>query len=239
MTTPLYPDLAPLTFSWGFLRAGLAQTREAIHSWLLSINSQCAIADLDVPLDQALGQMQPLTHPPSKDLLVATQSDWTACFNNGANGPDLLSLMTVLAGRLKCCGVLIRCVTDKRMYSEHDQQDHCTHIGFEVFKPSTEPLVGPIRRVSVFQYYGKWMFTQSGDPLPGEDLTQYKANSIRRRLTLDSIDAFCQTLGLSPLTPEFYLARSCLVTRTGMADYVFSRSLVEAQAIFTLTSGRK
>src|SRR5438128_1358780 len=162
MTTPLYSHLAPLTFSWGFLQTGLPRAREVLRSWLLGIDPRCEITDLDSPLDQVFVRMQPLTHPPSKELLVATQSDWIACFDNGANGADLLSLMTVLTSRLKCCGVVIWCATDKRMYAPQDSRDHFTRLGFEVFKPGAEPIVGPTRLVSLSQYYGKWKFVQSG-----------------------------------------------------------------------------
>lgn len=239
MTTSLYPHLAPLTFSWGFLQSGIPQVRESLRSWLLGFSPHCDMTDLDGPLDEVLGQMQPLTIPPSKRLLVATQSDWIACFDNGANGADLLSFMTVLTNRLNCCGLVVRCATDKRMYSPQEQQDHFTHLGFEVFKPEAEPLIGPTRLVSLSQYYGKWKFTQGGDPLPDEDVAQYKASPIQGRLTLESIAAFCQSLGLSPFTPAFYRNHSCLATMRGVTNYPVSRSLIEAQAVFSPLSAPK
>jgi hypothetical protein len=112
MISPLYPNLAPLTFSWGFLRAEFTQVREALHAWLRNLDAQCDIIDLNTYLEKNLQQLHPLTLPPTKTLLVATQSDWVGCFNNGANGADLLSHMSVLTDRLKCYGVVIRCVND-------------------------------------------------------------------------------------------------------------------------------
>ena len=235
MTTPLYPHLAPLTFSWGFLQTGLPQGREKLVAWVRGFVPQCEITHLDGPLDDVLGQMQPLTLPASKRLLVSTQSDWVACFDNGANGADLLSLMTTLTSRLNCCGLVIRCATDRRMFSPQDRQDHFTHLGLEVFQPEAEPLVGPTRLVSLSQYYGKWKFTQNGDPLPGENVANYKASPIYRRLTLEGIDTFCQSLGLFPFTPSFYLPNSCLFTMRGVTKYPVSRTLVEAQAVFAST----
>src|SRR5262249_20049376 len=146
-------------------------------------------------------------------------------------GADLLSFMVVLTDYLKCCGLVIRCVKDKRMYSSKDQQDHFTHLGWEVYEPRAERLISPTRLVSLSQYYGKWRFTQSGDPLPGEEVAQYKATPVQRKLTLDSVSAFSQSLGLSPFAPSFYLSHSCLVTIRGTTTYTVSRSLVEAQAV--------
>jgi hypothetical protein len=236
MTTPLYPHLVPLTFTWGFLHTGLLQAREALLSWLLDFSPQVDIADMDSPLEEALVAMQPLTVPPSKRLLVATQSGWTACFDNGANGAELLSLMTVLTSRLKCDGLVIRCVTDKRMYSPPDQEDHFTHLGFEFFRPGVAPAIGPTRAVSLYQYYGKWKFRQGGEPLPAEDSAQYTARPIQRRLSLESIAGFCQSLGLSPFVQSFYLNRCCAASISGVSNYPVSRSLREAQAIFSQTS---
>jgi hypothetical protein len=122
------------------------------------------------------------------------------------------------------------------MYSPLDEKDHFTHLGWDVFQPAEEPPVGPIRFVSLSQYYGKWKFTQRGNPLPGEDLSQYQKRPIQARLTLDSIAAFCSTLGLTPFTPSFYLPRSCVATMRGVTNCPVSRSLGEAQALFGLTS---
>lgn len=232
MTTPLYPNLAPLTFSWGFLQTNIHHAKGSLHSWLLKTFPRCEMTDLEVPLEDALRRLQPLTIPPSKMLLVPTQSDWIACFDNGANGADLLSVMSVLTHRLKCTGLILRCAIDKRMYSPKDTQDHFTRLGLEIFKAESEPLTGPTRFVSPSQYYGTWKVNQGGEPLAGENVVQYKVSPIKARLTLDTLDATCQSLGLLPFLPSFYRNYSCLIALEEVTNYPVRRSLSEAQEIY-------
>lgn len=221
-----------MTFSWGFLKTGLPQASEAFRSWLKSYSSHFETIYLDGSLDKTLEQMQPLTLPASKRLLISTQSNWIACFENGVKGADLLSFMSILTTHLNCEGLVIRCATDKRMYSPHDKNEHFTNLGFDVFAPGAGDSVGPIRSVSLTQYYGKWKFKQGGNLLRGEIAEQYKMNPVQRRVTLESIDTFCHSLGLSPFAPSFYLNRSCLISMQEATDFPISRSLIEAQATF-------
>ncbi len=232
MTAPLCPHLAPLTFAWGFLQTGLSEASETLRLWMLGIDHQSELVKIDRPLDEVLQGMQPLTLPATKYLLVATQVDWVACFDNCVNGADLGSLMTVLSTRLKCRGIVTKCSTDKRMYSIQDREDHFTHLGFEVYSPGIEQSLGPTRFVSLSQYYGRWKFRQGGKPLPQEDVTEYAGSPIQRRLTLERIDDICQSFGLSPFEVSFYLNHSSILLMKGVTKPAVSRSLVEAQAYF-------
>lgn len=235
MTVPLYPEFAPITFSWGFLRATPPQVQETLCSWLDGLGTYCLSSEILKPLREALSVLSPLTRPPSIRLLAKTRSAWTACFENGVSGADLLSFMTVITHKLQCDGLVVRCVNDKRMYATNDEDDHLTHIGFELFKPGAHPAVGPVRAVSVHQYYGKWKFSQRGDPQPGEDLRRYESSPIQNRLTLRQICDFCGTLELAPFETSFYLPEAILVDwyTEGAKRYATSLSLDEAAAVFS------
>lgn len=239
MTTALFPELAPLTFSWGFIRADPARVQEHLRSWLLGIGIPCVVGEMDRPLGEALRSLPPLTLPPSKRLLVATRAGWTACFDNGAKGADLLSFMTILTDRLRCEGLVVRCANDRRMYSSRDRGDHFTHLGFEFFRPGSEPSIGPERAVALSQYYGKWKFTAGGPPLSGEDVSRYEVAAAQDRLTLDLIDSCCRPLGLVPFDPEFYLPQGYIAdSHTGAgSSYAISLSLPEAGAVFSQAAG--
>jgi len=235
MATTLLPELAPLTFSWGFIRAGTVTVQEQLRSWLLGIGVPCIVREVDRPLNEALLTLSPLTLPPSKRLLLATQSEWTACFDNGVNGADLLSFMTVLTDRLRCEGLVLRCVNDRRMYSSRDREDHLTHLGLEFFRPGPEPSVGPERAISLRQYYGKWKFSAGGPPLPAEDTSRYEKTPTQDRLTLDLIDSYCRSLGLAPFESEFYLPQGHMIDSYSSSSIKYSimLSLPEAGAVFT------
>ena len=193
------------------------------------------LSAVDLSIGEALLTLSPLTLPPSKRLMVATQSSWTACFDNGTRGTDLLSFMTVLTDRLRCEGLILHCANDRRMYANRDQHNHFTNLGFEYFRPVGEASIGPERAVSLSQYYGKWKFAAAGPPLPAEDLSRYEMTSTRSRLTLDMLDSYCRSLGLSPFNPEFYLPHGYLADSytNGTTRYAATLSLHEAGAVFS------
>lgn len=238
MTKPLFPKLAPLTFSWGFIRSSSGMVAEEFRLWLAGIGVPCAITEIDCQIEEALQQLTPLTLPPGKRLFVATRSEWTACFDNGARGADLLSLMTILTDRLRCEGLLLHCATDRRMYSNKDRGEHLTHVGFQFFRPGPEASTGPVRAVSLEQYYGKWKFASGGTPLPEEAPFHCEGKRVRERLTLDMIDTCCRSFGLAPFDPSFYLPHGRLAdSQSSPGDrYSVRLSLAEAREVFSLGS---
>lgn len=235
MIQPLHTHLAPLTFSWCFFQCNLAQLQAGVGAWMAELGISYDIQEYSAPLEQALQLLQPLTLPPSKRLFVATTSSWTACFDNGANGGDYLSLMTVLTSRLQCSGLVVRCIDDKRMYSSKDQHPHFTSLGFQVFQTKGERLTGPTRFVSLSQYYGKWRFSEGGEPLAVEQLATCDSSRSRKNVTLDMINAVCQSLGVTPFASSFYLDQTVLVSASPVVSEV-ALTLSEARSVFGLST---
>src|SRR5690242_17230408 len=93
---------APLTFSWGFLEAPLDKAADTFLAWRKTIYPKVERKPLPAPLPVALLELQPLTTPPTRELLLATSSPWVAYFNNGARVHDAASPVGHMCKLLKC-----------------------------------------------------------------------------------------------------------------------------------------
>src|SRR5215510_2421334 len=109
MKTLLDNKLAPLTFSFGFLEMPFQTVVDAYVEWHKELNLSVVISPIELPLEQALLELEPLITPHTKRLLMATQSVWTAYFDNGINGGDPFPPISYLSQRLRCKGLAVTC----------------------------------------------------------------------------------------------------------------------------------
>ncbi|WP_224372651.1 hypothetical protein [Hyalangium versicolor] len=83
---------------------------------------------------------------------------------------------------------------------------------------------------------GRWVFGQSGEPFPFENLERYQVRRIRDRFTFDMLKEYLLHLGLSPFQEEFYLpqgAPAWLVEKTGPVVHTYKEyTLAQAREHF-------
>src|SRR5262245_2355127 len=98
-------DLAPLTFSIGFLKAPMDRIVHAYKWWQRKTLNRVKTEKFEAPLREALLRLPPLAIGSHRTLFVQTRSAWTAYFDNGAKGGDPFSTISYLAEHLKTEGV--------------------------------------------------------------------------------------------------------------------------------------
>ena len=101
--------LAPLTFAWGFLEASVDAVIKGYVRWQRTILHSVKIQTIDMPLADALRQLEPLDMGSRRVLFLSTKGRWTACFDNGARGGNPSTFVGVLSERLKA-------IVSKKLY---------------------------------------------------------------------------------------------------------------------------
>jgi hypothetical protein len=97
-------NLIPITFSIGFVNSSFSDVRNTFVAWKTQHLRSITSKQIDLPLGNALKQLQPLTPIPRRWLLVPTTADWVAYFDNGTHGPDPASAVSYLSLKLACRG---------------------------------------------------------------------------------------------------------------------------------------
>ena len=145
-------------------------------------------------LDAAFSVGSEFTNVPTIYLVLPTRSKWTVLWNNS----------------LLCDGYdsLCWCLTQNRRYttihwSAHDELttfqpgagfNHRRFVNGEVIE----------RTVHAIQEDKRWIFYESGQPLPEEDIQAYTLSRKRARLNETGMAALLSRLGASPWVEQFY-----------------------------------
>jgi len=75
-----------------------------------------------------------------------------------------------------------------------------------------------VRALTAANDGGRWVFVQSGEPFPFEQVEQYQARRVRDRFTFDMLKDYLRHLRLAPFEEDFYLppgSPAWLVQKTG------------------------
>jgi hypothetical protein len=112
-------------------------------------------------------------------------------------------------------------------------------VMLDVFGPKQPgKLNNYVRALEVANDGGRWVFVQSGEPFPFEQLEQYQARRVRDRFTFEMLKDYLRHLGLSPFEEDFYMppgTRAWLVQKTGPFTTVGREyTLEEARAAHVL-----
>src|SRR5437773_2134292 len=193
----LFPDgrFVPLTFSTGFLESPLETVIDAYLTWTKRNFGALEIRPVDGGLASALPHLEPLTTPPRRNLLLATESKWTAYFDNGTRGPDPFSPVSYLAQRLQCRGIVARCVPDLWI-GEVGTTGTYGAVQFELFASQPREFLNYERAVGAVNDGGRWCFDVQGAVQPFEEVDRYSARKIRDRFTPDMLERYCSAVGI-------------------------------------------
>jgi hypothetical protein len=203
-------DPLRLTRKIGFLQATLPTSQANLVAWLketgeagsISIEAPSAVGSLAGVLRSLL----PLTIPEiERRLLVPTDSPWTAYLDNFKLGTDP-SAIAYLARRMKCLGVHV---------VAHDEA-----VSLALYGPQNDPdSDNTIRSIRIFRELDKWMFRESGKPLPFEETKSYRAARVEDRFTVEMLERDLKELGIRAFATDFYrpAEASLIATRTKRA----------------------
>jgi len=167
------------------------------------------------PLSESLLALEPLTTPQDRDLLVETDSGWTAIFSNGLRVNDVHSSVSYLSRLLKCRGLEVACVPDRSKNYPKDALQVYGAVVFTLHGPEQNDWTNRIRHVAVTNDVSGWEFTAQGDVQPYEHTENYRKRKIVDRFTPDMLESYCSALGIDLFNPKFYGPQSLLGHTTG------------------------
>ncbi len=211
---------APVTSTMGFLELGAEQAARAFATWQEGLMTPRGITvevlPVSGPLEQALSSLLPLNGVEiERHLFIPTRSAWTAYVENGWTGTDAASPMRSMARRLS-----IRCLRVVAVpHTLRGDQGRYGAVMLDVFGPEQPGrLNNYVRALEVANDGGRWVFDQSGEPFPFEQVERYQARRVRERFTFEMLKDYLRHLGLAPFEEDFYLppgTRAWLIQKTG------------------------
>jgi len=232
---------APVTSEMGFLELEAEQAAQAFATWQRGLMTPRGITVEVLPvsgtLEQVLSSLLPLTSGETqRHLFIPTRSAWTAYVENGWTGTDAYSHISYMAQRLS-----IRCL--RVVAVPHTLRKHgggrYGAVMLDMYGPKQPgKLNNYVRALGASNDGGRWVFDQSGEPFPFEQVEQYQARRVRDRFTFEMLKDYLHHLGLSPFEEDFYLppgSRAWLIQKTGPFTTVGREyTLEEARAAHVL-----
>lgn len=243
-----------MTSEIGFVEADL---ETVVRTWLMSpppalaeLGIEPIRRDVEGDLPSLLKLLPPLTAAgTTKHLFVPTAGRWTAIFDNGWRGPDVSSMVSVLAGSLRRRGLRVVAVPNMIRERVVPQRGRYGAVMLEIYGPDIEvtfalppsPRAGEMiavggkltRSVSAMNNGGRWWFHVEGEPLPFEQLHRYRAARVRDRFTPSMLRDYLAALGILAFDADFYAptATAVLIELQGAERYTSRQyTLEEARA---------
>jgi hypothetical protein len=210
---------APVTSNMGFLETEAEHAARAFAAWQGGLLAHRGIAvevrPVSGPLERALSALLPLTDTEvQRYIFMPTRSAWTAYVDNSWRGTDAASAMGYMSRTLGCRGMRVAAVPNTLSKGK----GRYGIVALEVYGPRQTEWRNILRTIYAANDGGRWVFGQSGQPFPFEQLEQYQARRVRDRFTFDMLEEYLHHLGLSPFEEDFYLpngAPAWLVERKG------------------------
>lgn len=229
----LLTDFYPLTFSWGALEAKFDDIANFVGEWRRRTRKSVSERGVSGSLEEMLSSLDPLTIPPTQDLIVETKSGWVAWFQNGLQGgADAPNVVSYVARELHCRGVAVRCIPNtmkggRGVYGA---------VSFELFAPHPTDFLNYLRSIAAANDGGKWVFTATGEVQEFEEQDQYKARKIADRFTPAMLERYGKGIGLDLFSPPFYSGPAKLIAATPEGGVSASVPLREAKARYRISS---
>ena len=194
----VFEHWSPVTHDFGLIQAPLEQVVTALRNWHRGIGITYRRREIVDGLGAAFTALLPLSSGYGRRLYLRTQSDWTACFQNGIQGSDPFPAMSTLAGKLQ--------VQSMRVCSSPPDAVFFANI-WELYAPASQGG-GPLnhrRVVCAANDGGRWVFHTSGEPFPFESLDAYEAQRKRERFTRTMIAEYLAHFGIRLFDDSFFL----------------------------------
>jgi hypothetical protein len=206
----LFDDaLHPITSEIGFIEAPCARAVAEFVNWQAPLHQMRGVVlrekELRGSLREVLASLLPLTSVERRRyLFVPTSGVWTAFFDNGHQGTDM--------GAAYHLATLIRCRALRVAAIPNTMPQRATkaprgRYGAIIFEVHGAELKDQ-RALAVTNDGGRWVFDQSGSPLPFETPHRYQERRLRKRFTFEMLCEYAAALGLHPFEEEFYMPSS-------------------------------
>lgn len=189
----------PVTRDFGLIKAPIGGVLSEFVSWQSSLGIEFARTEIASSLSDALESLLPLAHSKMRRLFVATRSDWVACFQNGIQGSDPFPAMSYLAQKM---GVLAM-----RVSSSPEENPYPATI-WEVYAPEFlggHPPLYYRRSISAANDGGRWVFEESGERYPFEQVERYSERRKRDRFTRQMLRDYLRQFDVELFCDEFFV----------------------------------
>lgn len=173
MNSLLENRFAPITIACAFIEAPLDFVCETIVKWHKGHQAGVKAESAEAPLAIALHLLEPLTTLRRRELLVATASSWTACFDNSAQGGDPFGTASHLALLMKCRSLVVQCVPHTLPFEQREAAGTFGAVTFELIAPEQREWLNYERAAAVSNDGGRWVFREEGKPLPFERIERF------------------------------------------------------------------
>jgi hypothetical protein len=224
----------PITFAWGFVESPFTQFSEAFIHWQDQLHAKSGLRmerkSFRAPLSESLLTLEPLTTPQDRDLLVETDSTWTAIFSNGLRVNDVHSSVSYLPRLLKCRGLEVACVPDRSRNHPKDALQVYGAVVFTLYGPEQSDGTNRIRHIAVTKDVSGWEFAALGEVQPYEETENYRNRKIVDRFTPQMLESYCAALGIELFNPDFYGQQSLLVHTKKTSPRGPTMSIAEARS---------
>ncbi|MDR1290177.1 MAG: hypothetical protein LBK06_03150 [Planctomycetaceae bacterium] len=188
----------PTTNSWGFIKCNLNSLVDTYRVWNVNLQD---VANGTGGVRDVLERIDPINY--TKAAFLETQSEWTAVFENRGIESNIIGY---LSEKLRCLGVRV-CICEHTYTGGLTGQ--CGAIQMEIFSFNLLKESRNREEVTRAIYLqvdddDKWIFGESGNPLPFENTTIYKKRRIKERFTEELLISYCEKLGIRLLDEDFY-----------------------------------
>ena len=187
----------PVTSDFGLIQAPLERLLPEFEDWHRSFGARYSRTEIDTSLADAFDSLLPLAARMTRRLFVATSSNWVSCFQNGTQGSDPFPAMSYLAVRMGVLAMRVCCTPERAEYPA---------TIWEVYAPESLggcPRLGYRRSIAAANDGGRWVFSESGERYPFEQVERYAARRKRDRFTGEMLRDYLRHFGVDVFTDDF------------------------------------
>jgi hypothetical protein len=188
----------PVTRDFGLINASIEQVLSQYLNWNHSLGLEHDRTEIRTTLEDAFESLLPLANSKMRKLFVPTRSNWIAFFQNGIQGSDPSPPMAVLAERMKVLSMRVCCTPDNAKYPA---------TIWEIYAPESLGGSSPLnsrRSIAAMDDGGRWIFEESGERFPFEQVERYAERRKRDRFTREMLREYLSNFGLNPFSDDFF-----------------------------------
>jgi hypothetical protein len=187
----------PVTSDFGLIRAPLQRVVSDYESWRGSDGTKHLRTEIASSLSDALESLLPLAMSKMRRLFIPTRSDWVVFLQNGIAGSDPFFPMMNLARRMGVLAMRVCCTVERARYPG---------TIWEVYAPESLggcPPLGDRRSIAAMNDGGRWIFSETGERYPFEQIERYSAWRKRNRFTREMLRDYLRHFGIELFADEF------------------------------------
>jgi hypothetical protein len=193
----MFSESNPVAHDFGLIQAPLEKVVAELQNWHRAIGIEYSRTKITSSTSDAFDSLLPLAKNKSRRLFVATRSDWVACFQNGIHGSDPFPAMSHLALRMGVLSMRVCSTPTGALYPA---------TIWEVYAPEFlggRMPVGYRRSIAAANDGGRWIFEESGERFPFEQVGKYTERRKRDRFTREMLCDYIKEFGIELFADDF------------------------------------